>query len=804
MANIWKENQDVNEHPNRNNFDLRYQNHLTMKMGTLYPIMCKEVVPGDSFKIDTAFGLKFMPLVFPIQSSMKAYVHYFYVPNRILWKNWKNFISGLGDHVHPYVTNVPIKTGTLTDYLDVPTTVVENGSQLHTDISRTTGLVSSVYNNGSDARNGHISVTSDGRISFQRDSVTVEGNGLFGYMINGNWKLLYPSEQIIDVGHPATQETPPAQLAAEYMSRTMYFYDYKLSPFNYGSLDFSQGEYPLIKFEVANSDYVTYNAHSDKYYLLFWNAPKTLATSNILSSNSGTTRALNGMRRLAYHEVALEMQNGWFNVQPAPDTAGGSSYLNFKRVLDTVNDIIYQGDTDVYMSLVVERSINAEAVGIDDLYDSQFPPAHYYTSKDSGFIQMSGRFQYVAENQYVSDAGSNPFEYTKFDEPAIRLNALPFRAYESVYNAYYRNTQNQPFVVDGETVYNQYNTTLEDGEDATPYRLFRRNYELDFLTSAMPSPQFGVAPLVGMTALGEVTIEDENGITTARAEIDDDGTITNVVLTSPAASIDHARTAMNIASSGMSINDFRNVNALQRFLETTLRKGYKYKDFIEGHFGSAPRQIELDMPEFIGGTSQQVNVNMVSNVTSGDAPLGSFAGTAQCFGATNHSVTKYIDDYGYIIGIMCIVPTPAYSQLLPKHFLHSKQLDYYFPEFAQLGLQPITLKEVTPIQTFNEMKNGDDISLEDTFGYQRPNYDLVQYPDQVHGLFRTELKDFLINRVFSSTPQLGTEFLEIDSKDINNIFADVDPNSDNIIGQVIIDIKAKRPVPRVTIPSLGR
>ena len=66
MANIWKANKDVNNHPNRNNFDLSFQNHMTMKMGDLVPVFCRRVVPGDSISINSAFGLKFMPMVFPV------------------------------------------------------------------------------------------------------------------------------------------------------------------------------------------------------------------------------------------------------------------------------------------------------------------------------------------------------------------------------------------------------------------------------------------------------------------------------------------------------------------------------------------------------------------------------------------------------------------------------------------------------------------------------------------------------------------------------------------------------------------
>lgn len=126
MANVFKIGQEINNEPKRNNFDLFHQNHLTIKPGMITPILCKPVVPGDSFRIKTSIGLKFMPMPFPVQSHMRAVIHYFYCRNKNLWKNWQNFIQGLEEHTHPYIDqpNEYFKTSTLADYLGVPTTVV--------------------------------------------------------------------------------------------------------------------------------------------------------------------------------------------------------------------------------------------------------------------------------------------------------------------------------------------------------------------------------------------------------------------------------------------------------------------------------------------------------------------------------------------------------------------------------------------------------------------------------------------------------------------------------------------------------
>ena len=77
--------------------NLTYSVQTTMSMGKLYPIMCDEVVPGDSIKIANSIVIRFQPLVAPVLHEINAYVHYFFVPYRILSDDdfdWEKFITG--------------------------------------------------------------------------------------------------------------------------------------------------------------------------------------------------------------------------------------------------------------------------------------------------------------------------------------------------------------------------------------------------------------------------------------------------------------------------------------------------------------------------------------------------------------------------------------------------------------------------------------------------------------------------------------------------------------------------------------
>jgi hypothetical protein len=94
--------------PPVNKFDLSHDKMLSASMGRLYPVLCQEMVPGDRFRVQSDMMCRTVPLVSPAFGSLKAYVHYFFVPNRLLWDQWEDFITGgeTGEDrpVPPYVS----------------------------------------------------------------------------------------------------------------------------------------------------------------------------------------------------------------------------------------------------------------------------------------------------------------------------------------------------------------------------------------------------------------------------------------------------------------------------------------------------------------------------------------------------------------------------------------------------------------------------------------------------------------------------------------------------------------------------
>lgn len=684
----------LDNQPNRNVFELSFQNNSTFKFGQITPVMCKEVLAGDSWQMKPTFAINFMPMTFPIQTRMRAYLHFYYVRHRNVWKDWEDFFGNTKQGlVMPYLAPDSddkflsvFGTGSLGDYLGLPTSMVGEYGQ-------TMDILLQEATDGS-GRYLYKTVTTNTGTPFA-DSITPTSNMMSGDTVgivsrfisalNGN------IQKVVFNFKPYSQELSAYRFA---------FYD-----------------------KIGN-------------LVMFSATP--FGISPVLSDNNS--------------KVILDL-----------------STLGIK-----MNEI---GRVGVFF---------------------------YFSTSGANNIEYSEPIQILTDS--LNSVGAPDYSQTPYfsrmsPTGPLKINALPFRGYEMIYNTFYRNSQNNPYILDGVAEYNKYIPTDEGGADTNLYKLRYRNWEDDFLTTAVQSPQQGVAPLVGLTNRdATVTLATENGqVTRYTLTTNEDGSV-NGVEANDSGNPQLTMALVDAVSYGISIEDFRNVNALQRWLEINIRKGYKYSEVLEAHFGVNIRYNALDMPEFIGGASQDIFVNRISqtnNQTNTDGlPLGWQSGQASCVG-TGETITHYFDEPGYVFAMLTIVPVPNYSQLLPKHFIKKDLLDYYFPEFGHIGFQPITYKEVCPIQA-----NGESPAiLDQTFGYQRPWYEYLASTDEVHGDFRTTLRNFVLNRTFDVKPELSESFLLVDPEQLNDVF-NYQEDTDKILGQVYFDIKAKRPIPLYGIPKL--
>lgn len=805
MAGVFARTNEVNNHPKRNTFPLSFQNNLSGKFGILYPCLVQEVMPGFTFKSKPTFALEFMPTAFPVQTRMRARMHFFYVRNRNLWKDFADFYGKTKEGlVSPYLLfsegtsfNSMAKTGSLGDYLGLPTTFA--GSYGDAGYRYT-------------AQKGVTYFDSLKGISEFDDPTLLNGVLEGSILPDFEPRDLLRSNDLAFLSYGYATSDTLKNLSVNSLT-FQYSKLYNDSAFTIGGLSDLVSAFTALARQAAvclqvsgiiNEGTVREKRVRFYMYPTIPNGDKTnFSWVSILGS------VLNNIIESAFATFSTT-SNGNFSVvyRFKADLASLCSGITYDGGLNSFRltrlDCGYLCSRELFVSTFDTFKYDGEGTGF--FLNLKGIPE---TSPLVDGVQWSPIIAPISilSTQSVFGVRDITFDecpWTKQGQKGINISALPFRAYESIYNAFYRDQRNNPYMIDGVPEYNKWIPSQDGGVDMHVYSLRYANWEQDFLTTAVQSPQQGIAPLVGIVSNNGISslafTDAETGESfTAQIDLNEDGTVKEFKANTSDMPISQYRTLVDFATSGISINDFRNVNALQRWLETNMRKGYRLKDIIKGHYDVNVRFDELDMPEFIGGVTQDVMPTMVTQTTEGGegSPLGSYAGQLSCVGTSKHSIRHYCDEPGWIIGILSVVPVPNYSQLLPKYFMRDNVLDYFFPEFGHIGYQPITYREVCPIQA---KAVGKDLST--VFGYQRSWYEYISRVDEVHGQMRTSLRNFLVNRVFDVAPELSESFLLVDPSQTNQIFTVTAENEDVWMGQVFFDYQAKEPIPLYGIPKL--
>jgi len=387
------------------------------------------------------------------------------------------------------------------------------------------------------------------------------------------------------------------------------------------------------------------------------------------------------------------------------------------------------------------------------------------------------------------------------------VSAIPFAAYNKIYNEYYRDQNLITPVVD----------ELIDGEQTSAddlLELRRRAWQHDYFTSALPWTQKGPEAMLPLGSQAPVKAKNDPDFTENYQQLK--GVFTNTGITGATvqtllnsnitdgtneAYIDllDSHFADLSEATASSINDLRRAFKLQEWLEKNARGGSRYTESIKVHFAVNTSDKRLQRPEYIGGVKTPVQISEVLN-TSGSTdnpsstyqPQGTMAGHALATGSGG-SFKYYCEEHGYIIGIMSIMPESAYMQGIPKHFLRQDKFDYYWPEFAHIGEQPIYGKELI-VTGFDEYNNG-------VFGYT-PRYAEYKFmPNTAHGDFKGNLDFWHLTRKFATAPALNQDFIECDPQEVERIFA-VQDGTDNIWAHVYNEVYARRLMPVFGVPRI--
>ena len=397
------------------------------------------------------------------------------------------------------------------------------------------------------------------------------------------------------------------------------------------------------------------------------------------------------------------------------------------------------------------------------------------------------------------------------------FSMLPLRAYNKVYNDWYRPQNQVPDEVD-----------LDDNT------MKRTTWELDYFTSALPFTQRGpqvVMPL-GTTApvyfdgsvngtvqAPGISSPNPSVITKAKNFLYNGVNQEEVVYRSDTeylGAVPKTGNYVNYKSnlfvdlstaSGISINDWRNYLQVQSWMELNALGGVRYPELVLAHFGVVTPDSRVERAEYLGSMKVPVVVSEVlqTSQSTDESPQANMAGHG--IGANRRQLFKRsFTEHGWLMGILTFVPKSGYQQGIPAEYQRQSALDYPWPLFTRLGMRDIPIKTLytgayldssgnltTPENgTWTPVENPDE-----TFAYNTIYDELRFKSNTVHGKFRTSLSFWHLNRLFNSKPVFNKNFVECTPN--TDRIKEVTTESDAFV-QIVHRLKCYRELPKSPTP----
>jgi hypothetical protein len=413
------------------------------------------------------------------------------------------------------------------------------------------------------------------------------------------------------------------------------------------------------------------------------------------------------------------------------------------------------------------------------------------------------------------------------------VNALPIRAYVKIWNEFFRdeNVENAAkYRTNGTSVIYQANkgtidyilTLAENGGYCLPVNKFH-----DYFTSCLPYAQRGpevTMPLSGNAPIALFKKIDLKELGTINGEGDDStlffGSNNGTTVLNQAA-ITQSNTVGKASITGSkfgnawgydtgylgarldqvtatTINELRNAIAVQQYYEALARGGSRYREQVQALWNVTISDKTVQVPEYLGGGRYHVNINQIVQTsgqqTNADTPIGE-TGAMSVTPINESSFTKSFEEHGFVIGVCCVRHNRTYQQGLERFWSRKDRLDYYVPQFANLGEQPVKKKEIMLTGTATD---------EETFGYQEAWADYRMKPNRVSGLMRSNATGTLdfwhYADKYSAVPTLSQEWMAEGKAEIARTL--IEQNEPQFFGAIRVANKTTRRMPLYSVPGL--
>ena len=409
--------------------------------------------------------------------------------------------------------------------------------------------------------------------------------------------------------------------------------------------------------------------------------------------------------------------------------------------------------------------------------------------------------------------------------PSLSVSALPLRAYNWIWNEWFRDQNLQDPV------------SFENGDgpdDPTIYQKQRRGKRHDYFTSSLPWAQKGEAVQLPLGGQAPVTVDGGSSPTFDTPS----GSGPFSLWSKPAGSNDQKTDAELVRAQGdtgddilnerllwdepnltgtadltnataITVNELRETIALQHMLEQDARGGTRLQETIQNFFGVDPGDGRMQRPELLGLGRQMVQINPIAQTSettgASNTPQGHLAAIGTTMGSGS-GFMKSFTEHCVLLGVCALRADLNYQQGVDRHWLRKSRWDYYWPPFANLGEQEVFNAEIYAQGADKVDPETEKPWDELPFGYQERWSEYRYKRNHITSTMRSNvsggsLDSWHLAQYFDALPKLNADFIE-ENPPMQRILAV--PSERHMILDVFFKQQHVRPIPVRSVPGLHR
>lgn len=266
-------------------------------------------------------------------------------------------------------------------------------------------------------------------------------------------------------------------------------------------------------------------------------------------------------------------------------------------------------------------------------------------------------------------------------------------------------------------------------------------------------------------------------------------------------------TKVNVTGNKFTIDELNLAKKVYEMLNRIAISGGTYDDWLDAVYDHE-RVRSIESPIYLGGALRNlVFQEVVGTATTENEPLGTLAGKGRMGSVKKGGrITAKINEPGYIMGIVSIVPNIDYSQGNKWDMSLRTMNDFHKPGLDEIGFQNLITDQMA---WFDTLVTGPDSQTTRSAGKQPAWINYMTNINRVYGAFAEENQQMfmVLNRRYNSTIIASETRIEdlttyIDPTKFNHIFADTRLDAQNYWVQIAVNNTARRKMSAKVIPNL--